>query len=114
MDKSNAMSQPKRPGRQPTQLASRLPVEAAPDPAADQPVPETPPTPARKGPIRCKNCLWGQDVSLGEGQRRCRHNPPTPHYQNRMVGHSSGVIALGMFPTVSNDDYCSRAEPLPA
>lgn len=107
------MTQPKRPGRQPTQLASRLPVEAAPEPAAPQPVPETPPTSTRKGPIRCKFCLWGQDISLGPDLRRCRRNPPTAHYQNRQVGHASGVIALGMFPTVADQDYCSRAEPLP-
>jgi len=113
------MSQPKRPGRQPTQLASRLPMEAAPDAtqapdmtAGANPA-LTPPTPARKGPIRCAACLWGQDISLGPDLRRCRRNPPTAHYQNRQVGHASGVIALGMFPTVADQDYCSRAEPLP-
>lgn len=80
---------------------------AAPAPVMTAPEETRPPTPAR-AIVRCADCMWGQDVSIG--QRRCRGS--TPHAYYRMIhGHQGDVMAVPMWPVVRDDDYCARGEP---
>lgn len=57
--------------------------------------------------VRCADCRWGQDVSIGA--RRCRRNPPTPMYRNVHGAHGE-LAADPMWPRVRDVDYCGSGE----
>lgn len=89
-------------------------------PATSHPVPETPssappPTPdpippAEPKKVCCRTCAYGQDLSLGQGHRRCRANPPQAHYLSRFFGEGpgAGVHAVAMWPVVADTDSCGH------
>lgn len=81
-------------------------ITAAPESAqpAVQTVPEI---------VRCRDCRFGRDLSLGPDARRCRHNPPFAKFESRTIGHSSGAFATAYWPIVNDNDYCSKGEKLP-